>query len=346
MKRWGISWALIVLIAPIFVFASPAKAAVNWTKIYETTNSRRSDGGTTSYMSYSSGYGKTGGAASSFSGSWDRIKIRMELTQISNSTKYYSEVAFDKWSGATLASLQFPDYVNNLVVDTNVTNLIVTSDTSAVKTGSFPLGRVEIWPYNYSQSVSGLSPAGSSLTYDWDDTYLTNQDGHGSYQVHTLIDSQTVMAWNMHRNIGAQDFGLGSKPTGDPDWTSSGSGGTAVWNNTNFLVQVFVGQTITSTTVNAPTLTSGGAKSSSTTIKATASAPGRITFYSNGKKIPGCIKVATVDVSGTATSTCLFRPNTSGQIKYSTQFTPTDSTMTGSNSGTTVIPVGRRTGNR
>ena len=344
--RRRVALSLVALLAPIFVSTTPAKAAVNWTKIYETTNSRRSDAGTTSYMSYSSGFGKTGGAASSFSGSWDRIKIRMELTQISNSTKYYSEVAFDKWSGATLASLQFPDYVNNLVVDTNVTNLIVTSDTSAVKTGSFPLGRVEIWPYNYSQSVSGLSPAGSSLTYDWDDTYLSNQDGHGSYQVHTLIDSQTVMAWNMHRNIGAQDFGLGSKPTGDPDWTSSGSGGSAVWNNTNFLVQVFVGQTITSTSVNAPTLTGNGAKSATTTLKATASIAGKVTFLSNNKKIPGCIRVSTVDLAGTPTATCVFRPNTSGQVKYSAQLFPTDGSLQGSSSPISVIQIGRRTGTR
>ena len=340
--RRRVALSLVALLAPLFVSVTPAKAAVVWTEIYETTTSNR-DAATNTSMVYTNGFGKTGGAASTFSGSWDRIKIRMEMTQVSNNTKYYAEVAFDKWAGATLASLQFPDYANLLVLQKNVTNLLVTSDTSAVRTGSFALGRVEFWPSNYSQSPGGVSPASSSGLYDWDDTVSVVADGHGSYQVHNLTDTQTIMAWNMHRPAGPPDLGLGAGPASNPDWTSMGN---ATWKNTNFLVQVFVGQTITSTSVNAPTLTGNGAKSATTTLKATASIAGKVTFLSNNKKIPGCIRVSTVDVAGTPTATCVFRPNTSGQVKYSAQLFPTDGSLQGSSSPISVIQIGRRTGTR
>ena len=55
-------------------------------------------------MTYTSGFGKTGGVASSFIAagtSWDLIKIRMEMNRISNNQTYYAEVTFDKWAGAT-----------------------------------------------------------------------------------------------------------------------------------------------------------------------------------------------------------------------------------------------------
>jgi len=338
-----ISLGLIALIAPLFISIPEAHSAVTWTKIYETTTSHRNDASATSSMIYTSGYGKSGGAASTFSGSWDRIKIRMEMTLNSNSTKYYAEVAFDKWSGATLSDLQFPDHANSLVIQKNVSNLVVASDYSAVKTGNYALGRVEFWPYNYQTTVGGLTPVGDGTKYDWDDTISVVTDGHGTYQVHNLTDTQTIMSWDMHRSVGTQDLGLGPGPTGSPDWTSQAA---ASWNNTNFLVQVFVGQTITSTSVNAPTLTGNGAKSASTTLKATSSIAGKITFLSNNKKIPGCIKLSTVDVAGTPTATCVFRPNTSGQVKYSAQFTPTDISLQGSSSPVTVVQIGRRSGTR
>ena len=108
----------VCLIVGLQDFAPPAaQAAPIWTKIYETTTSTRNNNSATSSMTYVSGYGKTGGAASSFIAagtSWDLIKIRMEMTRGSNSTKYYAEVYFDKWSGASISDLQFPDYENNL----------------------------------------------------------------------------------------------------------------------------------------------------------------------------------------------------------------------------------------
>ena len=322
-----------------------AQAEPTWTKIYETVTSYRNNSTSTSEMTYTSGFGKTGGAASSFVSagtSWDRIKIRMELNNITASQTYFTEVSFDKWIGATIASLQLPDHMNALVTQRNISNLVVSSDWAGVRTGSYSLGRLEFWPYNYTQGVSGLIPAGNSGTFDWDDSYIVGSNGHGSYQIHNLTDTQTIMAWNMHRP-GTQEVGFGTRSTGEPDWTF---GGNAAWNTTNFKVQIFVGTFITASSVNAPTVSGARLKSSTTTLTATASVAGKVTFYFGTKKIPACSSKLTVDVLGVPTATCNFKPHTSGVATYSARLVPTSSSFTNSQSITTTVQIGRRTGLR
>jgi len=333
----------LVFVLPILLTPLPnANAAPTWTKIYETTTPSRNNNSTTSEMTYTAGFGKTGGAASSFIAagtSWDLIKIRMEINRIANNQTYFTEVTFDKWAGATIAGLQFPDHVNALVNQRNVSNLVVASDFSGVKTGSYALGRLEIWPYNYTQARSGLSPAGNAGTFDWDDTPAVGTDGHGSFQIHNLTDTQTIMAWNMHRP-GTQEIGFGSRSTGEPDWTF---GGNAEWNTTNFKVQVFVGTSVSASTVSAPVVSGSRLKSSVTTLTATASTAGKITFYVGSRKIPGCSSRPTSDVSGVQTATCNFKPHTSGSATYSARLVPTSSSFTNSQSTSTTVQIGRRT---
>ena len=321
-----------------------ANAEPTWTKIYETVTSQRG-GGATPEMTYVSGFGKTGGAASAFISagtSWDSIKIRMEMTRNSNNTKYYAEVYFDKWSGAAITDLQFPDYGNNLNLKKNVTNLVVASDFSGVKTGSYALGRIEFWPYNYSPVNTGLAPFGNDSLYDFDDRPDICGNCYGSYQVHNLTDTQTIMAWNAH-GAGTQDLGFGNSSTTHPDWTFAGN---TEWKNTNFKVQVFVGTAISASTINAPVATGAQVKSMATTLTATTSVAGKVTFYSGTKRIPGCIGRLTASVSGTQTAICLYKPNTSGQLRYWAQLAPTSSSYTGSTSPVTVVQIGRRTGPR
>ena len=338
--------AFVALNSLIFIYPPAAKAEPLWTKIYETTTPYRTGTGAGAYMTYVSGFGKTGGAADAFVAAgtaWDLIKIRMEMTLNSNSTKYYAEAYFDKWVGATIPGLILPDHLDTNVINRNVSNLVVTSDYSGVLTGSFAVGRLEIWPHNYSGARSGLLPAGDNSTYDYDDTPMIVSDGHGSFQVHNASQGQTVMTWSMHRPSGAQDLGLGPGPAGQPDWTSYGNG---TWNATNFKVQIFVGSSITSSTVNAPVITGAQLKSKATTLTATTSVAGKVTFYVGSKKIPGCIGRLTANVSGTQTATCSFKPNTSGQLRYSARLAPTSSSYTASTSTETTVQIGRRTGSR
>lgn len=339
-------FAVAVFFALTFLNVQIVNATPTWTKIYETTTSYRNSNNAGSSMTYVSGYGKTGGAASAFIAAgtaWDSIKIRIEMTKVSNSTKYYSEVYFDKWSGAAITDLQFPDYENNLNIKQNVTNLVVTSDYSGVKTGSFAQGRIEFWPYNYGTGNTGYPPYGNDGLFDWDDTPASCADCYGSYQVHNLTDTQTIFAWNNHGYGRTQDLGLGSYGGGHPDWTFANA---AEFNNTNFKVQVFVGTAITASSINAPVASGAKLKSSTTTLTATASVAGKVTFYFGNKKIPGCSSKPTVDVAGTPTATCNFKPSTSGPIKYSAQLVPTSSSYTSSASNVTVVQIGRRTGVR
>ena len=336
---------LILVMALNLMWPPNANATPTWTKIYETITPRRTNNSATSEMTYTSGFGKTGGAASSFvaaGSSWDLIKIRMELTRIVDNQTYYSEVYFDKWVGATIAGLQLPDHVNSLVNQRNISNLVVTSNFAGVKTGSYSLGRLEIWPYNYSQGRSGLSPPGNAGAFDWDDTAGSGADGHGSFQIHNLTDTQTIMAWNMHRP-GTQEVGFGSRATGEPDWTF---GGNTEWNTTNFKVQVFVGTAVSASSVNAPVVTGAKLKSSTTVLTATTSVAGKVTFYFGSRKIPGCSSKLTIDVSGTQTATCNFKPSTSGPQSYSARLVPTSNSYTGSSSAVTAVQIGRRTGVR
>jgi hypothetical protein len=151
------------------------------------------------------------------------------------------------------------------------------------------------------------------------------------------------MAWNKHGHNQGQDLGLGSRSTGNPDWTFAQA---AEWNNTNFKVQVFVGTAVSSSTINAPTISGAQLKSKSTTLTASTSVAGKVTFYSGSKKIPGCVGRLTTNVSGTQTATCVFKPNTSGQLRYSAQLVPTSGSITGSTSAVTSVQIGRRTGTR
>jgi len=324
--------------------APSASAAPSWTLIYQTTNSAR-DG--SDIFQYTNGYGKTGGAADSFIASgqnWDLIKIRMDAT--TGGTTYSTEVYFDKWAGATIAGLQLPDYANYNVIDKNVTNLVVTSNytgTGKVKTGSFALGRVEIWPYNYNPARSGLIPQGDPGTYDYDDTISVVSNGHGSFQVHNLTDTQTIIAWNMHRSGGVADLGMGPGPGGAPDWTSQGS---ASWTNTNFLIQISVGTSTTVGSVSAPTASGTFSKGKTVILTSITNGPGKVTFYTRGKRIPGCVAIATVDYSGTLKAICSFKPSTSGATKISASYIASNSSYTNASSGTSELMIGRRSDTR
>jgi hypothetical protein len=179
--------------------------------------------------------------------------------------------------------------------------------------------------------------------YDWDDLPSGGSGCYGSYQVHNLTDTQTIMAWNDHPQGRTADLGLGSSSTGNPDWTF---GDQSVWNSTNFKVQVFVATAVSASTVNAPVVSSARLKSSITTLTATTSVAGRVTFYFGNRKIPGCSSRPTSNISGIQTATCNFKPNTSGPINYSARLVPTSSSFTNSQSTSTVVQIGRRTSTR
>jgi hypothetical protein len=60
----------------------------------------------------------------------------------------------------------------------------------------------------------------------------------------------------------------------------------------------------------------------SSSLVATTSLAGKVTFYSQGKRIAGCISVATVG-SGPYTATCAWKPSMRGSVALTAVYTPT-----------------------
>jgi hypothetical protein len=264
----------------------------------------------------------------------------MEMTLSGN--LYYVDAYFDKWSGATLADLQFPDYANVLNLQKNVTNLVVASNYSTVRTGSYALGRVEIWPYNYTQASSGILPSGSPSTFDYDDSAAIGTNGHGTFQLHNLTDTQTVLAWNRSRYGDTPELGFGPCKVGasfcyNPDWTlETGLSPSA------FKFQVFIGNSEPTATSILLSLPASNVYRTSSTITATlgvAGSDGKVTFYQNGKRIPGCINLA----SASLVATCNWIPATRGLVRIHAILTPNSSSYLASNSSIVQARVTNRT---
>jgi hypothetical protein len=310
--------ALLGALTASLVSVSPANAAT-WTLIYQTTSPQRDSN---ENIVYSAGYEAGGAAQTAAAGqSFSQVRWRMELTV--GGTLYYVDAYFDKWAGATLADLQFPDYTNLLNLQKNVTNVVITSNYSTVKTGSYALGRVEIWPYNYLQGTTGISPAGSPSVFDFDDTATPGTHGHGTFQLHNLTDTQTVLAWNRSRYNDTAVLGFGPCKSDtnfctNPDWTQE-TGLVA----TAFKFQVFIGNAVTSSSLSlsASGISTYRAGSTITATLGVAGSDGKVTFFQNGKRIPGCINVQSVSL----VATCNWKPSTRGTAKLSAILTPTSS---------------------
>jgi hypothetical protein len=78
-----------------------------------------------------------------------------------------------------------------------------------------------------------------------------------------------------------------------------------------------------------------------TATLATAGSDGKVTFFANGKKIPGCIKIP----SSALVATCTWKPSIKGSVTLSATSFPTDQSFS---SGSISVPVavGKRTGLR
>lgn len=82
------------------------------------------------------------------------------------------------------------------------------------------------------------------------------------------------------------------------------------------------------------------------TINLTLDSPGKVIFYSKGKKIPGCVNVSITGSASPYSATCTFKPSVNGAAQFSIRINP--STVL-TNSITTALPavvIDRRSGNR
>ena len=84
---------------------------------------------------------------------------------------------------------------------------------------------------------------------------------------------------------------------------------------------------------------------STNSIIASMSSPSKVTFFANGKRIPGCVKIATTGSSPSVTATCLWRPAIHGSTSVTAIAYPNGATMN-LNMGPVAITVLKRSGTR
>ena len=179
------------------------------------------------------------------------------------------------------------------------------------------------YPLNSTQGM-GFTPDGGFL-------YVSEYGATKVNKVNTATDAVTLVA----------------SGTGYMYYLAVAPNGTfalgASYNN-NQVVRYFLNNNITSSTLSlaSPTL---GTYRSSVTITGTlgvSGSDGVVTFYANGKKIPGCIRKASVALS----ASCTFKPATRGAITVTATLVPTDSLFSRITSKPLTLLVSTRTTRR
>jgi uncharacterized repeat protein (TIGR02543 family) len=185
-----------------------------WTLAYRTTNLARNSSHVFVYSNTPADWTRT-----------DYTRVRYRITATSTNGQFtgsYVDADFrkdyTKQSGTgssdytNMGFLRVPDLSNIFVLQGDVSDLTVLSDSTAVTNGSGLTGRIEIWPYNYGTS------GGLSGLFDNIDTHAGSND-YGSFQLHSAVP-QTIFAWNRHYPTGGGEIGFGQAPAGQhPDWT-------------------------------------------------------------------------------------------------------------------------------
>lgn len=108
------------------------------------------------------------------------------------------------------------------IFQTIVNNLEIYSNVDTVKTGKFEKGNIEIWGRNYRPKNEKRIPGAKNI-FDFGDEVI-DTGNYGCLQVHNYLEKQTVFAFNKFNAGSSCDLGIGNSPSGNPDWTFTGSG--------------------------------------------------------------------------------------------------------------------------
>ena len=140
-------------------------------------------------------------------GSYDRVAYYLELDS------YWVWVSMDAFNtDPTLVGV--PADGSGIVENgTVVTNLVIESNHPNVTSRSIDTGIIEFWASNYGGDGGGLF--NSTTAFDWKDSGGSTSSGHGSMQVADI----TPLSEKMIFSITGSGIGIGSQPSGNPDWT-------------------------------------------------------------------------------------------------------------------------------
>ena len=114
-------------------------------------------------------------------------------------------------------------------------------------------------------------------------------------------------------------------------------------NLTTQTLSVTVTDVVEIASITAPTVAPTLFKGVTANISATSDFPGRVRFFIDGKRIPGCLSVPTVGAAPTAVATCTFRPKVLGVRRISAYITPTNNGITPALSANVTVTISRRT---
>ena len=92
----------------------------------------------------------------------------------------------------------------------------------------------------------------------------------------------------------------------------------------------------------APTFTGTIYKGTLESVTVTVNIPGKVRFYIDGKRIPGCLAVSTSGSAPSITATCTWKPAVTGNRDVHATLTPSDGTTSAVTSGKTLLPVRKR----
>jgi uncharacterized repeat protein (TIGR02543 family) len=252
-------------VAATFSTSSLSPYGYPWASLYEVTNKTRNSNSVRG-IDYTSGFGlaSQGGQAANTlsSAAFTRVRYRMQYND--GTGLKYVNTDFNKWAqktlnqydvsgtyttpAASIAYLSVPAPDNQFIIQTDVTDLTIESSETSINNHGVS-GRLEIWPFDYGYTRNTTLTGGSASYYDINDRPSSSTTStYGSFQVHDVTNTRTVLAWNNHGST-SPDIGIGNSSacngTGN-DWTFCG--GT----RTNFKLETFINSPVTFT---APQLT-------------------------------------------------------------------------------------------
>ncbi|MEU8260770.1 sialate O-acetylesterase [Micromonospora sp. NPDC048999] len=116
------------------------------------------------------------------------------------------------------------------IVQQRVNDVEVATNVKGLTTGTGLPGYLEMWPNSYGPDGTGQISGAVADRYDADDE-IHPALAYGSFQVHLVggtrpspTPPQTVLAINGFTSpSGPLSLGIGSAPTGNPDWTLAGN---------------------------------------------------------------------------------------------------------------------------
>jgi hypothetical protein len=186
-----------------------------------------------------------------------------------------------------------------------------------------------------SSTTSSLAGAGAAgITATINSVVYGSGGGGGSYNNATAVSGGTNAGTGGTSSIGA------TKPTANRGGGGGGGGVGSVTASSGAAGIVIIKYALSG--FAALSFTGTPVYKSSTTITATTNTASKVTFLANNKRIPGCIKVATINL----VASCSWKPSVHSYITISIQINPNDSNYTSTSiTGSTVLAT-KRTGTR